>query len=614
MAELFTLKEIFKDKIFRVPDFQRGYSWENDQLNDLWQDLDNIKGEKKHYTGMITLEKLKDFSEEDKWLSDKGFSNYHIIDGQQRLTTLIILINELLRGDGDILLDSKENWRKHFLYQEYKGTQSCFSYIFGYEKDDPSNEHFKTKILGKSSSAAELQSETLYTKNLDNAKKFFQDKLKNLSEDDKETLFKKVTQQLKFNYYEIENSEEIHVTFETMNNRGKTLSNLELLKNRIIYLSTLFNDEITRNKLRNDVNNVWKTIYRELGAIGKSIDEDLFLKDHWIMYFTYDRNISNPALNYLLKKEFVATRINTNENKLTEEHIGKYLDSLQKSIIEWCRIIRAEHDEIDVKVWIEKLDRLGWGAFRPLTMAVLLKEKDSEKVIEYLKVCERFNFLVFEVSDRAANIKNSYFYKLAKDYYDNEKDISSVISEIKDYTDGEEYGLFDMERFCSHIVEKYKKECGFYSWDGLKYLLWEYEMYLQEITGYEISLLGYEDYSHQKSSKKDITIEHIYPQTSTDNKYWKKNFRGKDCEIYRNSLGNLLLLSRGKNSALSNDSFDIKKEGYRTGSQSEIEIVEYKDWTKEAIIERGTKMLEFMQKRWNFKMSEKQITMLLTNK
>ena len=75
-----------------------------------------------------------------------------------------------------------------------------------------------------------------------------------------------------------------------MNNRGKPLSNLELLKNRLIYLSTLLDiDESIRMRLRKDINETWKTIYEYLGKNkNNTMDDDEFLRNHWIMYFKYD--------------------------------------------------------------------------------------------------------------------------------------------------------------------------------------------------------------------------------------------------------------------------------------------------------------------------------------
>lgn len=100
------------------------------------------------------------------------------------------------------------------------------------------------------------------------AKKYFAKKLKVLNKESKESIFDKVVNRLKFNYYEIDDSLDVYVTFETMNNRGKSLSHLELLKNRLIYLSTLLHeDDETKGRLRRDINETWKTIYEYLGKI-----------------------------------------------------------------------------------------------------------------------------------------------------------------------------------------------------------------------------------------------------------------------------------------------------------------------------------------------------------
>ena len=121
---------------------------------------------------------------DDLWLFEKGFNAYYLIDGQQRLTTSIILINEILNTvDSDIFFNTKEYWTKKFLYESHKGDYK--SYIFGYEKDNPSDEFFKTRILQQESSSSDKVPEsTLYTMNLDNAKKFFEKKLSKLNHDE----------------------------------------------------------------------------------------------------------------------------------------------------------------------------------------------------------------------------------------------------------------------------------------------------------------------------------------------------------------------------------------------------------------------------------------------
>lgn len=85
------LLELFNGKIFRIPDYQRGYAWEEKQLQELWDDVEEIPEEngefKKHYTGTIYLEEIA-AHENEKWLSGVRF--YDVVDGQQRLTTISI--------------------------------------------------------------------------------------------------------------------------------------------------------------------------------------------------------------------------------------------------------------------------------------------------------------------------------------------------------------------------------------------------------------------------------------------------------------------------------------------------------------------------------------------
>jgi hypothetical protein len=203
----------------------------------------------------------------------------------------------------------KSEWIDRFLYRSYN--QLYKSFVFGYEKDNPSDEYFKTKILEQESSAADKYPETLYTANLMFAKEYFKNRLKSLSKEDKEAIFDKAINRLKFNYYEIDDSLDVYVTFETMNNRGKDLSHLELLKNRLIYLSTLLHeDDETKGRLRTDINETWKTIYEYLGKNKDNpLDDDDFLFNHWIMYFTYDRSQSDVYAEFLLKKKFTAKNV-----------------------------------------------------------------------------------------------------------------------------------------------------------------------------------------------------------------------------------------------------------------------------------------------------------------
>ena len=570
--------------------------------NDLWEDINGIQGDKKHYTGMLSVECIDANDpkwEKDLWLINQGKKLFYVIDGQQRLTTLIILLNELLKGEGDLMYETKKHWRNYFLYKSYNGNTS---FLFGYEKDNPSDEFFKTKILEQASCSAANNNQSVYTLNLKKCKEYFAEKIKDYDQKQKEDLFRKITTQLTFNYYEIDDTTEVFVTFETMNNRGKPLSVLELLKNRLVYLSVLLmEDENAYNRLRDDINEVWKTLYEYLGKNqDKPLDEDDFLQNHWITYFPYSRDTAKVFKTYLLSKEFTKKRVFSGE--LSSEQVREYIDSLQKSIKTWYYMANIDNSPYseEIKSCLERLQRAGWGAFKPLTMAILTKleeeskeeDKDMDKIAAFLKAAERFNFLIFRLCEFRSNTKNTEFYGLARAFYRENRPIEEIIERITQLTDE----TFDADTARFNISQIAKSWNGFYGWRSLRYFLYEYEQYLQQ------KAKGVSKVSWQNVVPE--TIEHIYPQTATD-VYWTSRFDDESSAFYLNSLGNLLLLSRAKNSELGNADFETKKKrtgssGYFNGSYSEIEVAQYPEWTKETIIDRGKKMLAFMQQRWYF--------------
>lgn len=100
-TELLTISKIFNEAIFRIPDYQRGYSWEESHLKDFWNDIDQLDANKSHYTGVLTLEETPESAwvrwDEDAWIiRSRKYRPYYIVDGQQRLTTIIILIQCIL--------------------------------------------------------------------------------------------------------------------------------------------------------------------------------------------------------------------------------------------------------------------------------------------------------------------------------------------------------------------------------------------------------------------------------------------------------------------------------------------------------------------------------------
>lgn len=625
--QLESLKDIFDGKFLRIPDYQRGYAWKEHQLKDFWEDLENLEDEHIHYTGVLTLEKVTKQKKEQKiefWKTDSGAyesdSSYYIVDGQQRITTSIILIKVILESVNNLEWFAGDEYSD--LIKKYIGKKNengMHLYYFGYTADNPSYEFLKTKIFGDRSTSNEKK-ETLYTTNLENAKIFFKNKINNFSNEQKENIFKKLTKQVKFNVYEISDDLDVFVAFETMNNRGKKLSNLELLKNRLIYLSTKFQDN-DKDSLRISINDCWKTIYEYLGKNKqKPLDDDKFLKNHWIMYHDYSRQKGNDYIVDLLEVKYIAKRITNQdiEDSLTIQEIQNYVLSLKESVEHWYYLFNPSEAIYDdtIKFWLDKLYRLNYGAFAPLLMAIFSRDNDYDatQLCNLLKLMERYIFLVFKVSQRRANTGDSEFYGYARKYYKNELSIEDMIG-INEAENDKYSGInwwlasyVDLKQFYIYLSDKFKNREGYYSWNGLSYFLFEYELFLKSISKNTTTKINWEVYTEAQGDQK--SIEHILPQTP-DEKCWKQEISGLiELEIKKltNSLGNLVPLSRAKNSKLQNYCFNIKKNGkegefvgYKNGSYAEQKINEVPNWGFKEIKTRGEDLLKFMAERWQLK-------------
>lgn len=672
---LISMQDLFYKKIFRIPDYQRGYSWGEQQLKEFWSDLYNLRDDMDHYTGMISLKELSNETtknwNKEKWLfNNAGYHAYHIVDGQQRLTTIIILINEIVdyykekyndKKPEEIIVNSMSLSRiiEDYLYILDPNSQNINkTFKFGYETDNPSYEYFKHRILGEPN-PGEIK-ETFYTLNLENAKSFFNKMIKDLVArcgiNELENVFRKLTQKLKFNLYDIDDDFNVFIAFETMNNRGKPLSYLELLKNRLIYLSTLFpglteEDESNKRIVREEINETWKTIYGYLGRNKeKPLNDNDFLQNHWMIYFKYTRSNSVTYNSFLLNDYFTQQNvfkenliniqkniedeeiitdedlvvidddygIYTNKYDLSLGDINKYILSLKNLIVYWYQIhFPNEIKNEKIRMYLERLNVLGFANFKPLATVLLSKENISEdKKIEVLKGMERFVFLHYRLNGYIGTYKNSFFYSMAHKLYFDEITIDEIILEVNKI----DYMYSNNVIKSTGVLDKFEKlfngsDKGFYSWATLRYVLFEYERKLAFGKGTSRPLSP----DIFKADKRDsCSIEHIYPQTPT-NEYWIDNFEEyDDSQKYRltGSLGNLLPLSKSINSSLQNDSFEEKKNGkyrngeevrrgYYNGSYNEIEVAQYKDWNSEAILERGLRIVNFMQEEWNFKFHNK---------
>ena len=669
MSDLQSLSELYQNKLFRIPDYQRGYAWRQGQLVDFWDDVMNLQEDRYHYTGLLSLKAVPKSEskgwDNDKWLIDSGYKAYHVVDGQQRLTTFSILVNEIVSFVKSLECNAEKSDEEIVLcYQTLKAINSKYisqkrppqnlitTYLFGYETDNPSADYLTYKIYEEPYSGA--VNETYYTQNLKYAKEFFVDGLVKLYATDGidgiENLFHKLILQLMFNIHEIEDDYDVFVAFETMNNRGKKLTNLELLKNRLIYLTTLYgNDQLDlmdKAELRKQINDAWKEAYYQLGRNQNSpLSDDEFLRAHWIIYFQYSRKKGDDYIKFLLNKfsaknifdkQIIAieeevvetvdaeneiddddipqpteTEIVTTISKLQPGEIAAYVNSLKDVAKYWFYTCFPELSDLthDEKVWLDRLNRIGIGYFRPLITASLTPNANTtpEERINLFRAIERFIFLSFRMAAFQSSYKSSDYYRKTRDVYMGQLPIDEVAKDLTETsTNDMDYAI---KNFTTRIDKRFSNGDGFYGWRDLRYLLFEYEYKKAEETG--IEKLGWAPFT--KVEKDKVSIEHILPQTPTK-WYWRNQFRqytDNEIKILSGTLGNLLPLSQSVNSSLQNDNFADKKSpktngrrGYKDGSHSEIEVSLEADWDATSIFHRGIKMLKFVEKRWSVKFAD----------
>ena len=197
MEEPKPLDSLFKEKLFRIPDYQRGYAWQPEQLKDFWEDLVNLSGNRSHYTGVLTLKEIpsSDIKDRDKeyWLvEDHSYRLYHIVDGQQRLTTFIIFLQAFVdftralpenkgKADKNIYVSdslSVADVQSRFLFRTKPTGDQFRTYKFGYTADNPSYKYLRYKILDEEGGG--FVQETFYTLNLSISKRYFTEQLEEL--------------------------------------------------------------------------------------------------------------------------------------------------------------------------------------------------------------------------------------------------------------------------------------------------------------------------------------------------------------------------------------------------------------------------------------------------
>ncbi|PDX42776.1 DUF262 domain-containing protein [Helicobacter pylori] len=578
--ELLNLDGVIEKGVFEIPSYQRGYAWQIRQLKDFWNDLEHVSklGDKFHYMHSLTLRELENEFES---------SAFEIIDGQQRLATSLILLGLLAKITQHKDPKYYSMNLEPILSYKYYGLSKAFRAIMGEEKDLKA---FKTSF---------------YAKNLIDAYEFFQEKISDTPVGTLEKMFDALIKKMLFSVVELnDNRIDPFSSFETINNRGKDLSTLELLKNRLHFVSHKICDEEDLENLQQEINDTYTRIYHDLRFF-KDDHLEGFLK-HFVAYY-YGEN--SKFKERLLNTAFDAHK-KYHSSYDEYEKINDLLLYLSYSSKVWVFLHMPNDKELDKELEIEitpkmrslldkmrRLNALSDNAFLPLLLSLLTIQlvgrsaneqpyttQELEGLLEYL---ERFGFLVYGVAGKNT-AKNEWIelaFQAFRAYRYGEENI--VIEKLPTLEKSffNRQGNSGLELLEESIHSKKNTEKWYQCGKALNYLLYEYELHHNPET-----TLNFD------SSIE--SIEHILPQKPDQGYSAKEKSWAKNPHIVH-ALGNLLLISKNANSSLSNKPFEEKRKEYLKGSYSEKEVAKNASFGITEIQKRSEKLLDFLIVRYN---------------
>jgi len=524
-----TFSELLSNGVkYIVPKFQRDYSWEQEQWEDLWADIENLDEELHHYMGYIVLQK-------------KGEHEFDVIDGQQRLITLSIIVLSALKHLQDLInseVDVENNNKRLSVFKEqFIGSTNPVTLIVENKLYLNRNNHRYFRELCSCMEVLNERSSSKTNNLLDQAFKFFVNKTNLGNGEAIAKLVTKFTSRLIFTKIITLDNINAYKVFETLNARGVQLSTPDLLKNHIF--STLVVDENVSDHTLDILDEHWSFIVEQLG------------ENNFTDFIRYHHNMHYPLVQKRLL--FKSIKQIVNKPKMATE----YLDSLKKYSQIYSALLNpfdewwARHDENykEVKHYLEAFKLFGLKQPFQILMAAFNKFPAQEFILtlkyiyvlsmRYNIIChfspnkqeQRYNQIAMKISagefNRASHIKNSREFK---ELYPDDNDFVSK---------------FEYYKMSSRSSAK-----------KIRFLLAEIENNLGRKTNY-----------------LNTTLEHVCPYNPDQN--WQQEF-GDGINDITDRLGNLILLDSDE---LNRKNFAEKKNFYSNSNFRLAEkVAEYKIW------------------------------------
>jgi hypothetical protein len=566
---------ILSDKLFRIPEYQRHYSWQTKQRNELFEDIKKLQAAREKYDErthfMATIVCLK--TQDKEKVGSNTFYVYDIVDGQQRLTTLVILLKAIsLKLRNDEQLDEAKELDKLLV------------------KDDGrliilQNNHDNRLILrdylknGNEPQADSIQ--TVADKNIFQAIKDCE-KFINCHSNVVD-LLALVKNYLYFIFQSLEDKGAVYTIFEVLNSRGLDVDWLDKCKSLLMgllyeYASSPENNDLFSQHL-NELHSYWSDIYREIGLQN--------IPGHEIIRFAATLKEESGAGRPLSAEDTLeffkndCTKVSSNDlviNKIIENTV-------------WLKEITSCLSKLYADKRRNAVTDITQA--RLLAVAIMLrKDLREEERNSLLEQWERTSFKIYGLFRKDSRTKVGEYVRAAKKI---RKDANATVNDL----------LNTIARIGSDFpidtaVEELKKHDFYSNWQKeLQYFFFRYEEYLAKKNGTQLDKIIWNEIWE---SNPNNTIEHILPQDKSK-PCWNHFTEDEHRELVH-SMGNLCLLAPRLNSEAGNKGFSDKKETYKKASLMLLnEIVsdngvERSVWDKDAINYRREQLIKFAMEQW----------------
>ncbi|MCZ0940630.1 MAG: RecQ family ATP-dependent DNA helicase [Caldilineaceae bacterium] len=550
-AKELQLVSIFGDNYrFEIPEYQRPYAWTTEQTGELLDDLlhamehvENVRDASPYFLGSIVIIK--------KGLQPQA----QIVDGQQRITTLTILLcvlRELASEESD---RSDTHSYIHAPGRESAGIPGHYRLAVR-ERD---RKFFQSNIqqMGRLRSLLERPPANLpdsQRRMLENARHLF-NSLVGHEERRRKILMQFIAQRCYLVVVSASDQNAAYRIFSVLNDRGLDLSPTDILKAGII-------GALPEN-VRSQHTEIWEEIEEDLG------------RDRFSDLFAHIRMIAMKRRQQgTLQQEF-------------QDHVLKEVDRVDfiNEVLEpyadaYATVTGASYEGTggsrEVNKYLRYLNRLDNFDWIPPAMAFYRREQSPEAFLRFVRDLERLAYAMFIV--RANVYRRTSIYADILRAIDHEEDLNGVSSPLQ-LSSGE---IADVLRALDGPIGSLTRV--------RRTLLLRLD-----------SLLADEGARYEHST---ITVEHVLPRNPERNSQWLRDFPDEEKrEEWTDKLANLVLLSRTKNSQALNYDFDRKKTAYfqRGGVVTfalTTQVVAESEWTPDVLQRRQSELINALKKEW----------------